>query len=153
SSGVIEIAKLIGHGPPTNRSIICMTFSGEESGLLGSRHYCEDPTVPLDKIVAMLNMDMIGRMRKDMLEVGGMKTGGGFEALVKRLGAEYGFDIRDGGGGSGPSDHASFFAKRIPILFMFTGLHPQYHQPEDKVALINAEDGAKIAQMTCDIAY
>jgi len=153
TAGVLEIAKLMGGGPRPNRTLMFMTFTAEESGLLGSAHFCNNPTVPLDRIVAMLNMDMIGRLRKDSLQVGGMKTGDGFEKTVYRLAKEYGFKIQDGGGGRGPSDHSSFYGKDIPVLFMFTGLHPQYHRPEDDVELINPDGGARIAQMTADIAY
>ena len=119
----------------------------------GSQYWVSHPTVPLKKVVAMLNMDMIGRMRKNKLEIGGMRTGGGFEEVCKRLAKAYGFEVVDGGGGRGPSDHESFFNKGIPVLFMFTGLHKQYHQPEDDAALINAEGGSKVAQFTADIAY
>lgn len=153
TSGVIEVAKLMGAGPKPNRSILFMTFTAEESGLLGSAHWTREPTVPLEKVATMLNMDMIGRMRENRLQVGGMRTGGGFVELLERLGHEYGLNIVDGGGGRGPSDHSSFYRKDIPVLFFFTGLHKQYHQPDDDYPLINCEGAAKVAQLVADAAY
>lgn len=152
TSAVIEAARLLASGPKPGRSILFMTFSAEESGLLGSRHWVNHPTIPLKQVVAMINMDMVGRLRKNMLEVGGMRTGEGFEKMVHQLGKEYGFDIHDGGGGRGPSDHASFYGKNVPVLFLFTGLHKQYHKPDDDIDLINAEGAAHIAEMAADMA-
>jgi Zn-dependent M28 family amino/carboxypeptidase len=108
-----------------------MAFTGEERGLLGSARYVRDPLIPLDKTIAMLNMDMVGRMKDNKLTVYGIDTATEFAPLVTRLDQPYGFKIIPELGGFGPSDHASFYAKKIPVLFFFTGLHADYHRPTD----------------------
>jgi len=153
SAGVIECARIVSAGPPPQRTMLFMTFSAEESGLLGSKHFADHPTVPIDRIVTMLNMDMIGRMKENVIQIGGQRTGEGLADLVERRVHDYGFEVKDGGGGRGPSDHTSFYAKKIPVLFFFTGLHRQYHMPEDDIDLINAKDGARVAQLVADLAY
>ncbi|MCA9283449.1 MAG: M20/M25/M40 family metallo-hydrolase, partial [Phycisphaerales bacterium] len=101
---LMQFAKAYTQGDAPNRTLVLVAFTGEELGLLGSAHFAKEPTVDLDKCIAMLNFDMVGRLKDDMLEVGGMRTGG-FEAIIDDLAQPYGFDIRDGGGGRGPSDH------------------------------------------------
>ncbi|MEE8169279.1 MAG: M28 family peptidase [Phycisphaerae bacterium] len=153
TAAVIELATLLADGPPLNRSVMLMAYTAEETGLLGSRHFVDNPTVPLEDIVAMFNMDMIGRMRDERIQVGGQRTAAKFEDMVRRWGRDYGFTIEDGGGGRGPSDHTSFYGRGIPVLFLFTGLHRQYHKPDDDVELINAADGARITQWVGDMVY
>ncbi|MFO0972380.1 MAG: M28 family peptidase [Phycisphaerae bacterium] len=150
TSGLMLVAEAARRADAAGRSILLIAFSAEESGLLGSKHWVDHPTVPLDHVAAMLNMDMIGRLKDDVLQVGGMGTGAGFDKLIDRLAKPAGFTIHNGGGGRGPSDHASFYGKKIPVLFFFTGMHKQYHQPEDDVALINAEGGARVAHLAFD---
>ncbi|GJQ26342.1 MAG: hypothetical protein HBSAPP02_13740 [Phycisphaerae bacterium] len=147
---VMMLARAFASGKPPNRTMVFMLFTGEEMGLLGSAHYANNPTIDLTKVNAMLNFDMVGRLKDNKLEVGGMRTGG-FEDLVHRLAEPYGFTIRDGGGGRGPSDHTSFYNKDIPVLFFFTGLHKQYHQPEDDTPLLNIEGAVRIARFGADI--
>jgi S1-C subfamily serine protease len=150
TTGIMMLAKAYAKGPPPNRSMLFMLFTGEELGLLGSAHYAKEPTVDLKKAVAMLNFDMIGRLKDDKIEVGGMETGG-FTGDVQRLAEPYHLVIKDGGGGRGPSDHTSFYNKNIPVLFFFTGLHKQYHQPEDDVPLLNMEGAVRVVQYGADI--
>lgn len=147
---VMTMARVFTEGARPNRSILLMTFTGEERGLLGSQHFARHPTVDLDRCVAMFNFDMVGRLKNDRLEVGGMRTGG-FEETILELGEAYGLEIKDGGGGSGPSDHTSFYRKDIPVLFFFTGLHKQYHRPEDDTHLINVEGAMRIARLAADV--
>jgi hypothetical protein len=146
---VMTLANAYTKGAPPNRSIVLVLFTAEEMGLIGSRHYAENPTVHLDECAAMLNFDMVGRLKNDLVEVGGMRTGG-FEDLVQRDAEQYGLKIKDGGGGSGPSDHMMFYAKKIPVLFFFTGLHRQYHQPTDDANLINSDGAMRIAKLAAD---
>ena len=148
---VMTMAKVFTQGARPNRSILLMCFTGEELGLLGSAHFAGEPTIDLDKAVAMLNFDMVGRLKDDKLEVGGMKTGSGFEDLVKKHADEYSLKIKDGGGGRGPSDHTSFYNKKIPVLFFFTGIHKQYHQPTDDTPLINTDGAIRICKFAADI--
>ncbi len=147
---LMQLAKLYTRGESPNRTLVLIAFTGEELGLLGSKHFSDDPTIDLDKCITMLNFDMVGRLKNDKLEVGGMRTGG-FEDMIEDLAKPYGFDIRDGGGGRGPSDHTNFYTHDIPVLFFFTGIHKQYHRPEDDTPLINGDGAMQIARFCCDV--
>ncbi len=148
---VMAMAKAYTEGPPPNRSMLLILFTGEELGLLGSAHFAKNPTVDLSKCVAMLNFDMVGRLKNNRLEVGGMRTGEGFEDMVKSLADRYELEIRDGGGGRGPSDHTHFYNNKIPVLFFFTGIHRQYHKPDDDTPLINFDGAMRITRYAADI--
>lgn len=151
AAGLIELARWFGARPPMRRGVLLMAFSGEEFGLLGSFHYVENPRLPLEKAVAMVNMDMIGRLRDDRLLVGGTETASGFHALIHDLGERAGFLIEDADlDGYGSSDHCPFLAHRVPVLFFFTGLHPDYHTPRDTPDAINAEGGARVVRMVAE---
>ncbi len=147
---LMTMAKAYTEGPRPNRSVLLIAFTAEEIGLLGSGHFIRQPTVDLDKCIAMINFDMVGRLKDDRLEVGGLRTGG-FEEISQRIAEKYDLEIREGGGGAGPSDHAAFYAKGIPVLFLFTGIHRQYHQPTDDVGLINADGAMRIARYAADV--
>jgi aminopeptidase YwaD len=152
TAGLLELAQYFAANP-TKRSLIFMAFSGEELGLLGSAHYTRNPIVPLEKTVAMLNMDMIGRLRDNQLSVIGVDSSPAWSPLLDELNAEAGFNLATGGGGfGGGSDHASFLAKRIPVLFFFTGMHREYHTPADKPELINAAGEARVVRFVAGIA-
>lgn len=147
TSGMLEIAQAFaGSGQRPKRTILFMAYSGEERGLLGSQHWCAHPTVALEKVVAMVNLDMIGRLRAKEFEVGGIGTSPGMEAIVKAALAAEGLEASLDPSGQGPSDHASFDDKKIPVLFFFTGLHDDYHRPGDDVEKINFEGAAKVAR-------
>lgn len=152
TAALVLLARALVAGPPLKRGVILMAFTAEESGLLGSKHWVKHPTVPIEKVVAMLNMDMIGRLKDDSLQIGGMLTGSGFEEMVRAAAESEGLKVRGGGGGRGPSDHASFYAAEIPVLFFFTGMHRQYHQPEDDAELVNAEGGARVTRLVLRVA-
>jgi hypothetical protein len=137
TAGIIELARALAAGPRPQRSGVFMAFSGEEVSLNGSRHFVEHPTVPLDRMVAMFNLDMIGRLESDPLEVSGTQTADEFEAILQRHASNMGLELRLSGGGTGPSDHTSFFNKQIPVLFFFTGLHADYHKPSDDAELVD----------------
>jgi Zn-dependent M28 family amino/carboxypeptidase len=109
------------------RSILLLTFSAEESGLIGSHYYVNHPSLSLDKIDLMLNMDMIGRLReKNGLEVQGTESASGlYDWLVPYFNASK-LKIAHGSEVAGNSDHASFYQKKLPVLFFFTGLHREY---------------------------
>ncbi len=130
-----------------------MAFAGEEIGLLGSAHWVEHPTKPLENAAAMLNMDMIGRIGKGKAYVGGVGTGEGLEHIVKGLSRPA---LRDrvvlSASGYSASDHTSFTAKRVPVLFFFSGLHGDYHKPSDTWDKINAEDAVALVGLVGDIA-
>jgi hypothetical protein len=136
------------------RSILFLWFTAEESGLNGSKHYVDNPIVPLDQHLAMLNMDMIGTLSDGLLEIGGFEYGEGFEDLAKPAldasGIPYSTDVSVG---SGRSDHASFNNAGVPALFFFTGLHERYHAPEDTPELLDDEGCVRVASLVSDIAF
>ena len=149
---VIELARRLGkRADPLPRRVVFMAFSGEEKGLLGSRHYVEHPLIPLDKTVMMINFDMVGRLNeKSELTVVGTGSTPGIEEIVDALGSAAGFKVKKVKGASdgiGGSDHESFYLKNVPILFPFTGLHADYHRPSDDTERINFAGMARIADL------
>ncbi len=135
------------------RSIVFMGFGAEESGLNGSRHFVENMPFSESQVQAMINMDMIGRLRgEQQLEIGGVQTAAGFEEILTPLFDASKLPIKTSGGGSGPSDHASFNAVGIPVLFFHTGLHEDYHTPTDEGQKINFEGGVAVAQLAGNVA-
>ena len=141
---VLELARLFKR-TPAKRSIVFVAFSGEELGLLGSQWFVEHAPVALDSVQAMLNFDMVGRLRDDRLTVYGVATATELPALVDSVNAARPLALVAQGDGFGASDHSSFYAKGIPVLHFFTGIHGEYHRASDQVALINAGGMAKVA--------
>jgi len=154
TAGVLEVAAyLAARSGQLRRSVLFLTFTGEERGLLGSRHFVEHPTVPLAKVVAMLNLDMIGRLGDRSAFVGGVKTSPAFRPILERRAAEVDQKVIFGDGGRAPSDNASFYAKGLPVLFFFTGMHGDYHRPSDdadKIDLTGMEKMARLAARTAE---
>ena len=157
TAGLMELARRFGaHKNRQGRRIVFIAFSGEERGLVGSRFYCKEPLYPLDKTAAMLNMDMIGRTKlvpvdwlglfekKDRLLVYGTGTGTGFDKLVDATTKKFDFKVTTLAGGTGPSDHDSFYRKHVPVLFIYTGLHQEYHKPTDIPEKINVTGMKKV---------
>lgn len=134
------------------RSIIFIGFSGEEGGLFGSRYYVRHNPVAQGKTYAMLNMDMIGRLRNGKIDLSGTGSAEGFEALIKPLADASGLKVRMLPGGEGPSDHASFYTADIPCLHFFTGLHATYHMPEDFWWTLNPPGAVKVVALVTDVA-
>jgi len=133
------------------RTIVFVAFSGEELGTLGSTHYVKHPPVqPVDSIYAMLNLDMVGRLRNDRLLALGAATAREFPALLDSVNAAR-FDLRASGDGWGPSDHAPFYAAKRPVLHFFTDLHEDYHRTTDDWEKINAEGTARVAAFVADL--
>jgi len=156
ASGVavlIEVARRLSERPEKlTRKIVFLAFTGEERGLLGSANYVRHPLVPLDKTIAMINMDMVGRLTDNKLIVYGTDTAAEFEKLVERLGKPLDFEILAKHGGFGPSDHSSFYAQQIPVMHFFTGSHPEYHRPTDDFPLINVDGMRRVAVLVADVA-
>ncbi len=148
---VIELAEKAASEKSNRRSIIFVCFSGEEMGLIGSSAFTNNPPVPLEKIDAMLNFDMVGRLdtTTNALSVGGTQTAKEFESILKDLNP--GFDLAMSPEGVGPSDHASFYIKDIPVLFFTTGAHPDYHTPYDDADKIHYEGEKKVAEYSYKI--
>ena len=153
ASGVamlVEVARLLSHEGPFPRSVLFVAFSGEERGLLGSAHYTANAAVPLANTVAMVNLDMVGRLDGNKIVIHGTGTGSGLDAMVDRLVGTHAFDVAKEPGGFGPSDHSSFYAKRIPVLHIFTGSHSDYHRPTDTPDKISYEGMARITRLVAD---
>lgn len=148
---LLEVARRLVAAGPLPRNVLFVAFSGEERGLLGSAHYTANPVVPLADTVAMVNFDMVGRLDDDKVIIYGTGTATAFDALVDRLGVAHGFDVAKEPGGFGPSDHASFYAKRIPVFHVFTGTHADYHRPTDTSDKINYEGLARLAGLAVDL--
>jgi hypothetical protein len=134
------------------RSIMFVAFSAEEMGLIGSREFMKASPLEAKQIDAMLNMDMIGRLRDSKLEISGTGTAEGFANLLKPIFDSSGLVIQSSPGGRGPSDHATFYGAGIPVLHFYTGMHEQYHTPRDTVDLINCEGAVKVVTLVCTIA-
>jgi len=135
------------------RSIVFMLFSAEEMGLVGSRYYVSDNTIAdTDDHHIMLNLDMIGRLRNEELEVHGLGSAEGLEELVDPHFSESGLSIIRRQGGTGPSDHSSFYSAGIPVLFFHTGLHDEYHLPTDVTSTVNRTGAVRVCGLVEDIA-
>jgi len=153
TAGLIEIAAALAHdATPRRRSYIFIAFAGEELGLRGSGYWAAHPGRDLSKAVAMLNMDMIGRVRNDQVILSGVGTSPVFADLVKVSAAENGLEVKSTQSGYGASDHTSFYTRNIPVLFFFSGLHADYHRPSDDWERINAGGAAKVLGMVYTIA-
>jgi len=153
TSVLLEVARQLATvDQPLSRRILFIAFSAEEMGLIGSKRYVQDPLVPLSDTVAMLNLDMVGRLRDDRLTVYGTGTAAEWPVLLDHAAAAQQFKITRRPGGYGPSDHASFFEHGIPVLHFFTGFHPQYHRPDDDAELLNYEGMRRITSMVRDLA-
>jgi aminopeptidase YwaD len=189
TAGLLELARIFASSdtPRPRRTIVFIAFGGEEEGLLGSNYYVNHPLRPLENTVAMINMDMIGRMKNNKLIVGGVGTAPGWRDLLKSgnladrpiavaelanptrvpgkvtletgpngqvssaIVHTQGFDLTLSEDGYGPSDHSSFYAKKVPVLFLWTGTHEDYHKPSDTADKINYEDEAHILSFVARI--
>ncbi len=136
------------------RDVVFMAFSAEERGLVGASNIVRRPPegLVIESIVAMVNMDMVGRLRDEKLSVLGGDSAEEWDDLVGPLCDHYGFECTVGGDGFGSSDQSAFFAADVPVLHFFTGTHSEYHKPSDDANLINAEGGARIAWLVSDVA-
>ncbi len=153
TAGVLELARLLApQRGQLKRSILFMDFAGEELGLLGSAAWVKDPTRPLAKAVAMLNMDMIGRIKDDKVYIGGVGTGSTFKSVLEQAQKDAPFKIEYSAGGYSSSDHTSFVTKKIPVLFFFSGLHSDYHKPSDTWDKINAPSAARLLDLVGKVA-
>ena len=152
TAGVLELAHWFSREPKRPRGILFLTFAGEELGLLGSSYYVNHPVLPLENAVAMINMDMIGRIRDRKVYVGGVGSGTTFTDLLKAATSRHDFqaDFTERGG-YGSSDHTSFTTKQVPVLFFFSGLHADYHKPSDTWDKIDAPDAVRLLDLVADV--
>jgi Zn-dependent M28 family amino/carboxypeptidase len=158
TAALIETARRMVEGPAPERSVLFIAFSGEEKGLLGSGYFVEEPTVPLGAAQAMINMDMVGRLRDNTLTVYGLGTAEEWDGLIDQANVAA---ARGTGSepmvlsklpdGFGPSDHSSFYGHGIPVLHLFTNTHSQYHRPEDDWETVNGPGIDRVAAFATEI--
>lgn len=134
---VLELAKILQKSKLKNNNYLFICFSGEELGLFGSKSFTENPTIPLEKINYMINLDMVGRLNENShgLSIGGFGTSPSWGNILPEKTKT--ISVKFDSSGIGPSDHTSFYLKNIPVLFFFTGSHSDYHKPTDDVDKIN----------------
>ena len=152
TAAVLQLARMLSVSRPKH-SVIFVNFSGEEEGLLGSQYFVDNAPVPVDSIVSMFNFDMVGRLRDDKLFVYGTGTATELPSLVDSANLKIlpALSIQGGGDGFGSSDHASFYAKNIPVLHFFTDNHEDYHRATDDVEKINAGGEARVVNLAFDM--
>ncbi|QDV56988.1 M20/M25/M40 family metallo-hydrolase [Rosistilla oblonga] len=151
TAALLEIARRLSQSQePQRRRIVFIAFTGEERGLLGSAHYVRNPRFGLEQTVAMLNLDMVGRLKGNVLSIYGTGTAENFDAMVRQLNEQFQFSLDIDPSGYGPSDHQSFYEKSIPVLHFFTGLHNDYHRPSDDFDKINLIGLTRITDMVTE---
>ena len=153
TAGVLELARVFAPlAGKLDRGILFANFAGEELGLLGSAEWVKEPTRPLAKAAAMLNMDMIGRIKDDKVFIGGVGTGTTFKSTLEDAAKGSGFHLEYSDSGYSSSDHTSFVSKKIPVLFFFSGLHGDYHKPSDTWDKINASAAAQLLNLVSKVS-
>lgn len=151
---LLEVARILSeHRAELRRDVVFVAFTAEEMGLLGSTHFTREPPpgIEMDKIYAMANLDMVGRLRENKLIVLGSKTAAEWEGLLDPLCARLDVECKTSGDGFGPSDQTSFYASGVPVLHFFTGAHSDYHKPSDSVDRLYLSGAARVAELTSDV--
>jgi hypothetical protein len=152
---MLELARIFAHdskAKPPARSLVFMAFTAEESGLVGSARFVNHPPIDLKKVVGMINLDMVGRVRKNILYVGGGGTALPFKNILKVADEHSPLEFKNfGDGGLGPSDHMSFAVKKVPVIFLFSGVHEDYHRPTDTADKINFDGMARVARVGVEL--
>ncbi len=151
-AALLETARMLADKKATlARDVYLVVFSAEEMGDLGSFFYTKNPPTK-DPIVAMLNMDMVGRMKMNHLHINGGDTAKEWKEILEPACTTARVECTIGGSGYGPSDHMPFYIAGAPVLFFFTGSHREYHTATDDSSLINAAGGARVAMIAADAA-
>jgi len=157
ASGVammLELAEKFSHTKGSHkRSIICIAFTGEELGLLGSKHFADDSGLDLSNVNVMINLDMVGRLQEtNSIQISGVGTAEGLRDIVFAESDTSVIKLTLSDEGYGPSDHSSFYGKNIPVLFYSTGAHLDYHTPSDTYDKINYKGMVTISSLIFDVA-
>jgi len=154
TAGILELAeKIYSFKDQLKRSVVFIAFAGEELGLLGSSYFVKNSPIDLNKIAAMINLDMIGRMEEKKLIIYGTATSTKWKDLLNKGNEHYNFKLTLNDEGYGPSDHSSFYGKNIPVLFFFTGTHTDYHRPSDDADKINSKEEETILKYVFETAF
>lgn len=153
TAALLELAQAFAaRAQQIKRTLVFVFFTGEELGTLGSAYYVNQPFFPLKQTVAMLNLDMVGRLQNRALTIGGSGTSSAWEGLLREENRDSAFVLSLNPDGFGASDHASFYGKDIPVLFFFTGTHDDYHKPSDEWEKINFAGEEKLTRYVFRIA-
>ena len=152
TAAVLEIARrLAAARPRPARDVVFVFFNAEEEGALGSAWYADHPAIPMDSTLAMVNLDMVGRMKDHRLLALGVRSAAEWPALLDSANATVHLDLHPSGDGWGPSDQSSFFAKKRPVIHFFTDVHEDYHRPTDDWQAINADGIDQVATLATDL--
>ncbi|HIF31437.1 MAG TPA: M28 family peptidase [Planctomycetaceae bacterium] len=151
TAALIELARRMTKGDKPRRRVVFIAFSGEERGLLGSRFYAEAPLVPIEKTVAMFNYDMIGNLRDDQLEIHGVGSGSTFDEVLDSFADDHGLKLKKSRPVARSSDHHSFYQKKVPVLFFFTGHTKIYHTPDDDYETLNIPGLARVVNYSEEV--
>lgn len=152
TAGVLELAqKFASEKNNLKHDIVFMLFGGEEAGLLGSNFFTHSQSFQNMNVVAMLNMDMVGRLKDNKLVIYGIGSSPIWETTIKNLNAPYNFDITYTKSGFGRSDHSSFYSQNVPAVHFFTGTHDDYHRPSDTYDKINYEGSENVIKLVYDV--
>ena len=155
ASGVavmIEVGRSLGQRKEKlGRRVALVAFAGEEIGLVGSQFYVNQAPFPVEKTVAMINLDMVGRLRDEKLTVGGSGSATEFSPLLDDLNRQCGFKLTKSPAGFGPSDQLPFYGRQVPVMHFFTGLHEDYHKTTDRSEKLNLAGMRRIAGMVTDV--
>jgi hypothetical protein len=156
TSAMLAVAKCLVQrlsNAQSHRRLVFIAFTAEERGLLGSKHYVRYPRFSIESTAAMVNMDMVGRLRDNELTVYGVGSSESFESLVDQANERHQFKLFKVSSGYGPSDHNSFYEVGVPVLFFFTGLHTDYHRPSDDFDKIDFGGMVRITDTVCDVTH
>ena len=152
TASIVALARWFGKQERMKRGVLFIAFSGEEIGLLGSTYYALSPGLKADDAVAMINLDMVGKLREDKLIVGGAGSAREFSPMLRDLQRLHKLDLQMGEDVVyGSSDHTVFRARGLPVLFFFTGLHGDYHRPSDTADKIDGKNVVRVAEFAGDV--
>lgn len=149
--GVAQTVDRADSNTSPRRSLVVIAFNGEESGLLGSAWYVRNAVTPIEKTMAMVNLDMVGRLREGKLHAMGTDSSPGWRTILSPTAVRHGLALSAGGDGYGPSDHMSFYGEDIPVAHFFTGSHSEYHTAKDDFELLNTAGGARVSDYLADV--
>jgi Tol biopolymer transport system component len=151
TASVLAIAEDLKKRGGEGRTVVFTLFSGEERGLAGSGYFVQHPPFAIDRVVAMVNLDMVGALRDEKVTVFGTDSAPEWKSIVDAANKPVKLVLTETGDGYGPSDQTSFYAVRIPVIHLFTGAHERYHSPEDVADAINFAGAARVASLTANI--
>ncbi len=147
---VAELKERFDDDDRSRRTLVVAAFNGEETGLLGSNYYVRNAPRPIENTVAMVNLDMVGRLRDNQLHAMGTDSSPDWASILDTVSHVRGVDMISGGDGHGPSDQMSFYGAGVPVVHFFTGSHGDYHTPADDIELLNFPGGRRVTLVVAD---